>query len=188
MFDEYLIAKVVGVGLVALAGIFYYNRIAALAARCDRAGADIDVQLRHRHDLIPNLIQTVKGFASHERGVIDSLMTARAAAVRAVDPAERDHAEAEVTARLGLVLTTVEQYPEVQGSRHFADLRREMTDVENKIAASRRFFNMAVSEYNATLTQFPANAIARVAGLRAREMFDLAARRPEMEEAPAATF
>ena len=186
--DEILIAMGVGLGLVALVAIFSFNRIAALASRCDRAAADIDVQLRHRHDLIPNLVETVKGFASHERGLVDSLMSARAAAVRAASTADRDRAETEMSARIGMVFTTVEQYPEVKGSQHFTELRREMTDVENKIAATRRFFNMAVSEYNATLGQFPANAIARFAGLRPRAMFDLVANRATIEEAPAAAF
>ena len=188
MLDEYLVAKLVGLGVIALSGVFYYNRIAALAARCDRAAADIDVQLRYRHDLVPNLVETVKGFASHERGVVDSLMIARAAAVRAANPAARDAAETEMSARIGMFLTVIEHYPEVKGSQHFAELRREIMDVENKIAATRRFFNMAVAEYNATLNQFPANAIARMTGLRTREMFDLGAKRPTMEEAPVATF
>lgn len=182
----------IGTGaLCALAGggaVKSYNNLVALAQRCDQAAGDIDVQLRHRHDLIPSLVETVRGFASHERGIIDSLMNARAAAMRAATAEEQQEAEAVVSVKLNQALAAVETYPEVRGSQHFSDLRRELSDVENKIAASRRFLNLAVSEYNASLGQFPNNVIARKAGLRDRRFYDLGLDRVFAEEAPAFKF
>ena len=188
MLDNLQIAACGGIALLAVVVIFSYTRVAMLARRCERAAADIDVQLRYRHDLLPNLIEAVRGFASHERSVVEQLMSARSAAARASNPAERDVAEAEMSSRIGLVFATVEHYPEVRGSQHFTELRREMTDVENKIVAARRFLNMAVTEYNATVSQFPANIIAKMTGLRQKSMFDLGSRRPDFEDAPVAKF
>ena len=168
--------------------VLTYNRIAKLASLCDRARADIDVQLRQRHDMIPNLVESVRGFVQHERGVIDSLMTARAAAMRAATPQDRERAEGEVTTRLGFVLTTIENYPEVKGSQHFTQLSREIADVENKISATRRFFNMTVAEYNATLSQFPGVAIAWLFRSSHRALFDVGPQREAVEQAPAVRF
>jgi LemA protein len=183
-----LIGLACGLGFAGILTMMAYNRLVMLGQRCDRAYADIDVQLRHRHDLIPSLVETVKGFASHERGIIDSLMSARAAAVKAAGPEEQARAEAALSSRLGQVFASVETYPEVKGSQHFAELRREIADVENKIAASRRFLNMAVSEHNATLAQFPAGLIGRTFGLASRRFFDLGLDRVLMEDAPAVRF
>ncbi len=174
--------------LIAVIAVLTHNRIAKLASLCDRARADIDVQLRQRHDLIPNLVETVRGFAQHERGVIDSLMTARAAAMRAATPQDREKAEGEVSTRLGFILTTIENYPEVKGSQHFTQLSREIADVEHKIAATRRYFNMSAAEYNATLAQFPGVAIAWLFRTNRREMFDIGPQREVVEQAPDVRF
>jgi LemA protein len=174
--------------LVLAIAIATYNRIAKLASLCDRARADIDVQLRQRHDMIPNLVESVRGFAKHERGVIDSLMTARAAAMRAATPGDREKAEGEVTTRLGYMLTTIENYPEVKGSQHFTQLSREIADVEHKISATRRYFNMSVAEYNATLSQFPGVAIAWLFRTNPRALFDIGPQREAVEQAPAIRF
>lgn len=178
----------VAAALLVVIGVASYNRIAKLASLCDRARADIDVQLRQRHDMIPNLVESVRGFAQHERAVIDSLMTARAAAMRAATPQDRDKAEGEVSTRLGFILTTVENYPEVKGSLHFTQLSREIADVEHKISATRRFFNMTVAEYNATLIQFPGVVIAWLLRVNRRALFDIGPQREAVEQAPAVRF
>jgi LemA protein len=182
------VGVVVVMALIVLIAFASYNRIAKLASLCDRARADIDVQLRQRHDMIPNLVESVRGFAQHERAVIDSLMTARAAAMRAATPQDREKAEGEVTTRLGFILTTIENYPEVKGSQHFTQLSREIADVEHKISATRRYFNMAVAEYNATLTQFPGVAIAWLFRTNPRALFDIGPQRDAVEQAPAVRF
>ena len=176
------------VALLVLVAIATYNRIAKLASLCDRARADIDVQLRQRHDMIPNLVESVRGFAKHERGIVDSLMTARAAAMRAATPQDREKAEGEVSARLGFMLTTIENYPEVKGSQHFTQLSREIADTENKISATRRYFNMAVAEYNATLSQFPGVAVAWLFRTNPRTLFDIGPQRDAVEQAPSVRF
>jgi LemA protein len=173
---------------VAAVTVLFYNRLVKLARRSDGAFADIDVQLKHRHDLIPNLIETVKGFVTHERGVIDSLVQCRTAAMRAQGPSAQLQAEAALGSRLGQVLALVESYPAVQASSHFIELRRELADCENKIAAARRFFNMAVGEYNAALEQFPLNFIGQASGLHPRRFYDLGVERVFVEEAPAVKF
>lgn len=188
MFNEILIGLGCGVGIAAYLCVAAHNRLVMLGQRCDQAYADIDVQLRHRHDLIPNLVETVKGFAKHERGIIDSLMMARAAAVRAAGPQEQARAEAALSSELVRVMATVEAYPEVKGSQHFTELRREITDVEHKIAAARRFLNMAVAEYNASLAQFPAALVGRSSGLHSRRMFDLGLDRVIVEEPVSVKF
>ena len=182
MVSEIFIGLGCGLAAAGCFGVMAYNRLIMLGQRCDQAYADIDVQLRHRHDLIPNLVETVKGFASHERGIINSLMSARAAAVRAAGAEEQVRAEAMLSSQLVRVMASVEAYPEVTGSRHFTELRRDIADVEHKIAAARRFLNMAVAEYNATLAQFPAAMVGRSAGLHTRRMFDLGLDRVIMEE------
>lgn len=178
-----------GIGaLTGAYGIASYNRAVTLAQRCDQAVADVDVQLRHRHDLIPALVETVKGFSKHERALFDTVMSARAQAMQAKSEEERTWAEALVGTRLHNVIATVESYPEAKASPHFCELRRELSDVENKIAAARRFQNMAVSEYNATIAQFPMNMLAGRFGLNERRSFGLGLDRVFVEEAPGVSF
>jgi len=173
----------VAAALLVVIGVASYNRIAKLASLCDRARADIDVQLRQRHDMIPNLVESVRGFAQQPRP-----RRARAAAMRAATPQDRDKAEGEVSTRLGFILTTVENYPEVKGSLHFTQLSREIADVEHKISATRRFFNMTVAEYNATLIQFPGVVIAWLLRVNRRALFDIGPQREAVEQAPAVRF
>ncbi len=175
-------------GLFALFAAGSYNRLIALGRRCDQAFADIDVQLRHRHDLIPNLVETVKGFAAHEKETLGTIMQARAAAMRAVSPEAQMTAEAALSSGLGQLFSVVEQNPELKGSQHFMDLRREIADTEHKIAAARRFLNLAVTEYNTSIAQFPANTFSARMGLLPRRTFDLGLERVFVEEAPAVRF
>lgn len=168
--------------------IAMHNRVATLAQRCDQALADIDVQVRARHDLIPNLVETVKAFAAHERATLNSVMSARRAAMAAASPGAQLQAETALGNNLMQLYAMAEKYPDLQGSRHFSELRGEISDAENKIAAARRFQNMAVAEYNASLGQFPANLLARSAGHKPRNFYDLGLERVFVEEAPTVKF
>jgi LemA protein len=166
-----------------------YNRLAALDSRCDRAFADIDVQLKARHNLLPNLLETVRGFANQEKDILSKVTAARANALGARTPEQQMAAEADLSVRLAQMLTVVESYPELQSSAHFQSLRMEIADSENKIAASRRFFNASVDEYNATLGQFPGNFVSTLAGShQKRAFFDIGVERVLLDEAPVLKF
>jgi LemA protein len=162
--------------------------LAVLSRRCERALADIDVQVRHRHDLIPSLVEAVRGFTAHEKGVIDSVVNARIEALRAVGSQDKLEAETMLTSSIVKLLSVAESNPSIQAGGHFSELRGEITDVNNKIAAARRFFNMAVNEFNASLDQFPANVVGRRFGLSAKRSYDLGLDRLFVEEIPAVKF
>lgn len=159
-----------------------YNRLIALDERCNSAFADVDVQLKHRHNLIPNLVETVRGLVGHEAAVLTEVTKARASAVRASGPEMKLEAEAQVGQTLNSLLTVVERYPDLQASSHFRDLRVELTDAENRITAARRFYNLAVDEFNATLRQFPGNLIGTAMRLARRRPFDLGVERVLLDE------
>ncbi|HKG81696.1 MAG TPA: LemA family protein [Beijerinckiaceae bacterium] len=177
---------IVGLAAAGIGGGTWYshNRLVALDSRCERALADIDVQLKHRHSLLPNLFETVKAFTAHERGTIEAVVTARAAALRATSPEAQLQAEAALGHGIAQLFTIAENYPELQASEHFRDLRRELADTENKLAATRRFLNAAVNEYNSTLRQFPANVIAGAARLHKRAFYDIGIERVLIDDAP----
>lgn len=181
------VGAVVAVCLIILA---FYNRLVALARRCDQAFADIDVQLKQRHDMIPNLVETVRGFTKYEGPTIEAIVKARHAAQNAPTPAAAMQAENMLTATLGRLFAVTEaQYPQLQASAHFRELREEIADTENKISASRRFLNSAVAEYNATLEQFPANLIAWMFGMQAKAFFDVGQEaRARLDTAPSVQF
>src|ERR1700753_1516607 len=125
-----------------------YNRLVTLSQRVNQAFADIDVQLKQRHDLIPNLVETVKGYAAHERGTLDEVIKARSAAVSAQGPSQQAAAENMLSGALRQLFALSEAYPDLKANANFQQLQNELGDLENKIAASRRFFNNAVQEYN----------------------------------------
>lgn len=158
------------------------NRLMALDQRCDTAFADIDVHLKHRSNLIPGLVETVRGFAAHEREILLGISQARAAALRAAEPDARLTAERDLTRSINALIGAAERYPELRGSEHFASLRNELIDAENRITASRRFYNLAVGEYDATLRQFPGSYLARVRKLNVRMPFDLGIERVLVDE------
>jgi LemA protein len=154
-----------------------------------QAFADIDVQLKQRHDLIPNLIETVKGYAAHERGTLDAVVQARNAALTAQGPAQQPAAEGALSGALGRLLALSEAYPDLKANANFQQLQSELTDVENKLAAARRFFNNAVSEYNASIQAFPAVLFAGSMGFGPREFFDLGeTQRQTLDVAPQVKF
>ena len=165
-----------------------YNRLVALRQRVDQSFADIDVQLKQRHDLIPNLVETVKGYASHERGTLDDVIKARNSAMTAQGPAQVSAAENQLSGALGRLIALSEAYPDLKANANFQQLASELSDLENKIAASRRFFNNAVQEYNTGIEQFPAALLAGPLGFQRREFFDVAEARPQLEQAPSVKF
>ena len=178
-------------GAAAIAGLSAwgsYNRLMALDARCDTAFADVDAQLKHRHSLIPNLVETVRGYAAHERVVLTEVTQARANALRTAGAETRLEAETQVGQSIQSLLSVVERYPEIQASSHFRELRAELTDAENRITAARRFFNLAVNEYNATLRQFPGNLVGAALRLGRREPFDRGIERILLDEPVAVRF
>jgi len=165
-----------------------YNRLVALSQRVNQAFADIDVQLKQRHDLIPNLVETVKGYAAHERGTLDDVIKARNSAMSAQGPAQVSAAENQLSGALGRLIALSEAYPDLKANANFQQLAGELSDLENKIAASRRFFNNAVQEYNTGIQQMPAALFAGMFGFTRKDFFDLGASRAEVEVAPSVKF
>ena len=185
MFGLVLLIIVV-VLVLLLIGI--YNRLVALRQNCNQAFADIDVQLKQRHDLIPNLVETVKGYAAHEAGTLEAVIQARNAAVtaeRTGDPKAMGQAEGVLGAALGRLIALSEAYPDLKANTNFQQLQAELSDIENKLAAARRFFNNAVGEYNTGREQFPAVLLAGSFGFGPREFFDVGEdNRASMDAAP----
>lgn len=175
--------------LLALASVSVFNRLVALKRRCDQAFGDIDVQIKQRHDLIPNLVEAVKGYATHERDTLTSVTAARAAATSAKTPAEQAAAETVLSGALARLMVVAEAYPKLQASEGFMNLQSELSYIENKIAAARRFLNGAVTEYNTAREQFPANILAPLFGLGPnRTIYDLGESRQAVETAPQVRF
>lgn len=178
--------------LVALAlyVVFLYNRFVSYVQRAQEAWADIDVQLKRRYDLIPNLIETVKGYAAHERGVFEEVTQARAEATQIhVDPSDvtpeqikaMAGAEGALSQSLGKLLAVAEAYPDLKASDNFAQLQSELTDTENKIQAARRFYNANVRDLNIALQTFPANVVGNMFKFEEREYFELEEKSVERE-------
>ncbi len=177
------------VGALAITLISIYNRLVALRQNRNNAYADIDVQLRQRFDLIPNLVETVKGYAGHEKGVFEEVTKMRAKVQDAEDQGERLNAEQALGKAMINVMAVAENYPELKADQNFQQLMAELSDIENKIAAARRFFNNATSEYNTSIQQFPANLIAGSFGFRTEEFYEVdEAERDVMEKAPDVKF
>src|SRR6204780_1871012 len=172
MSTSTIILLVVIVGAV-LWVISIYNGLISMRQRVNQAFADVDVQLKQRHDLVPNLGETVKGYAAHERGTLDEVVKARNAAVSARGPAQQAAAENMLSGALRQLFALSEAYPNLKANENFQQLQAELTDLENKIAASRRFFNNAVQEYNAGIQRFPAALFAPKFGFAPKEFFDL---------------
>ncbi len=178
-----VIAVVLGLLLVGT-----YNRLVGLRQRANQAFADIDVQLQQRHDLIPNLVETVKGYAAHESGTLEAVTNARAAAAGATSVDQKVQAENMLTGALRQLFAVAEAYPDLKANANFMRLQDELADIENKLAAARRFFNSAVSEFNAAIQQFPAVVLAGPMGFTERAFFDVGADRAAVAAAPRVKF
>ena len=159
--------------LLVIYVIFAYNGFVAKVNRAKEAWADIDVQLKRRYDLIPNLVETVKGYATHERATLDSVTAARANAMNAQTVGEQAAAENMLTGALKSLFAVSEAYPDLKANQNFLELQRELSDTENKIMASRRFYNSTVQELNTSVESFPGNVIASSFGFRNMDLFEL---------------
>jgi LemA protein len=177
------IAAVLVIWLISI-----YNGLVAMRQRVNQSFADIDVQLKQRHDLVPNLVETVKGYATHERGTLEEVVKARNVAMAAQGPAQQAAAENMLSGALRQLFALSEAYPDLKANQNFQQLQAELSDIENKLAAARRFFNNAVQEYNTGIEQFPAALLAGPFGFRSREFFDVAEARPQLEQAPSVKF
>jgi len=170
--------------------IMIYNGLVAMRQRVNQAFSDIDVQTKLRHDLIPNLVETVKGYAGHERGTLEAVVQARNAAITAQAGGVAAQAAAEnvLTGALRQLFALSEAYPNLKANENFQQLQRELSDIENKIAAARRFFNNAVQEYNTGIQQFPAALFAASLGFAPKQFFDVGEERKTLEQAPQVKF
>lgn len=182
------------VAIVLVIAIFFaitiYNRLVALKNNRINAFADIDVQLKLRYDLIPNLVNTVKGYAAHEKGVFENVTQARASAINTSGANINDKiaSEQKLSAALMNLMAVAENYPQLKADQNFLSLQQELSDIENKIAAARRFFNSATNELNTAVRQFPAVLFAGMFGFREEPSFDLGAERDVVNKAPTVNF
>jgi LemA protein len=177
--------------LLVLWIIVVYNGLVAMRQRVNQSFADIDVQMKQRHDLIPNLVETVKGYAGHERGTLEAVIKARNTAIQAGSSGVSAQAAAEnqLSGALRQLFALSEAYPDLKANQNFQQLQSELSDIENKLAASRRFFNNSVQEYNTGIQQFPAVLLAGTLGFTPKEFFDVGAEeRKTLDQAPQVKF
>ena len=174
--------------VIVIWAISVYNGLVAMRQRTNQAFADIDVQLKQRSDLIPNLVETVKGYAAHERGTLEAVVNARNAAIAAPGVEQKVAAENMLSGALRQLFALSESYPDLKANQNFQQLQSEIADIENKLASSRRFFNSAVQEYNTGIQQFPAALFATMFGFSQRPFFDVGEQRAQLEQAPSVKF
>lgn len=176
------LAFVAVVAAAVFYGIAVYNKLMRLRNTSDSAWSDIDVQLKKRHDLVPNLVETVKGYAAHEQGLFQKVTETRSAAMQATGPAEAGRAETRFQAALRGLFAVAEAYPDLKASGNFAQLQGQLKEVEDGIEAARRYYNAVVRDLNTAVQQFPSNLVAGRFGVGLREYFELEA--PAEERAP----
>jgi LemA protein len=171
-----MVIVLIVIGLIVLLGLIYIlvrNSMVASRNRVDEAWSGIDVQLKRRHDLVPNLVETVKGYAQHERETFEKVTQARAAAMAAQGPAEASQAEGALTAALGGLRVVAEQYPELRATENFQQLSRNLSELEDEIQASRRIYNSNVQQFNTRIQQFPTSIPAKQLGYGDKEYFEI---------------
>lgn len=171
-----LITVLIVVGILVILGIYVwatYNSLVRLRVRVDEAWSDITVQLKRRADLLPNLVETVKGYAAHESGVFEAVTRARAETISAQGPAEASVAEGHMQQALKSIFAVAEAYPQLQASQNFLQLQGEIVDTENKVQAARRFYNGGVREFNTKIQVFPNTLFARGLGFKERDFFEV---------------
>ena len=172
---------VLGILLVGL-----YNSLVRLKVQCDNAWADIDVQLKRRYDLIPNLVETVKGYAGHEKGTLEAVITARNRAMTATSPADKAQAENMLTGALKSLFALAEAYPQLRAIESFTSLQNSLSQIEDTVQNARRYYNAVVRDLNTKIQQFPTNILAGMMGFKPREFFEVTA--PAEREVPKVTF
>ena len=161
------------IGVVILSGILIYNGLVSLRVRSGEAWADIETQLKRRHDLIPNLVETVKGYMSHERGVLEKVTELRGAAMGASGPQAAAQAEGQLTQALRSLFAVAENYPQLRASENFMGLQQSLGQIEEQIQLSRRYYNAVVRDLNTRIQSFPSNLIASMFGFTLRDFFEL---------------
>ena len=177
---------IIGIVVLLILWVFAtYNGLVTKRNRVDNSWGQIEVQTKRRYDLIPNLVETVKGYASHERETFERVTQARSAAQSATGPAEQAQAEGFLTQALRQLFAVAEAYPELRASENFQSLQADLTDTENRIAVSRQIYNDTVLTYNNRVQQIPTNIVAGMTGFKAREFFEAG---PEAVEAPTVDF
>jgi LemA protein len=167
----YVVLAIAVVAVLFAVGI--YNTLVGLRVRADNAWSDIDVQLKRRHELIPNLVETVRGYASHERDTLEAVIDARNRAAAATAPAERAQAEGVLTQALRQVFALAEAYPQLRAAENFAQLQVQLAQIEDAIQNARRYYNAVVRDLNTQVVQFPSNLIAGMFGIGSRTFFEL---------------
>ena len=184
-----LIIVLVAVALIALWLVSLYNRLVSLRNNRENAFANIDVQLKQRYDLVPQLVATVKGYATHEREVLERVTAARAAAMGAQSVNDKIMADNALTSALAGLKVSLETYPDLKANQNFLQLQTEIADIENKLAATRRFFNSTTRELNTAVQAFPSNLIAGMFGFHKEPMFEIAQEdRATLDKAPEVKF
>ena len=183
-------AIIVIVVVVILAAwlVSMYNSLVKMRNNRENAFADIDVQLKQRHDLVPQLVETVKGYAAHEKDTLERVINARNGAIGAKTIDEKIVAENALSSALSGLKITLEAYPDLKANQNFLQLQDEIADLENKLSSVRRYFNSATKEYNNAVETFPSNILAGMFGFRKEVMFDLGEQRAALEEAPKIKF
>ena len=183
-------AIIVIVVVVILAAwlVSMYNSLVKMRNNRENAFADIDVQLKQRHDLVPQLVETVKGYAAHEKDALERVINARNGAIGAKTIDEKIVAENALSSALSGLKITLEAYPDLKANQNFLQLQEEIADLENKLSSVRRYFNSATKEYNNAVETFPSNILAGMFGFRKEVMFDLGEQRAALEEAPKIKF
>ena len=174
--------------VIVIWAISVYNSLVAMRQRTNQAFADIDVQLKQRHDLIPNLVETVKGYAAHESGTLEAVIAARNTAIAAPGVEQKVAAENMLSGALRQLFALSENYPNLKANANFQQLQADLSDIENKLAAARRFYNNAVQEYNTGIQQFPAALFAGIFGFGQRSFFDVGEDRAQLAQAPSVKF
>lgn len=178
-------------GVAVLLVIYFislYNKLVKLRNNRENAFADIDVQLKQRHDLIPQLVETVRGYATHEKDTLQNVVNARNQALNATSIDQKIEAENKLSGALNGMRLTFEAYPELKANQNFLQLQEEISDIENKLSAVRRFFNSSTKEYNNAVQVFPSSIVAGMSGFRTEKMFDIAPNREAMEKTPEIKF
>src|SRR5438874_616214 len=176
-------------GILVLLVFFFigmYNSLVRLKIQCENAWADVDVQLKRRYDLIPNLVETVKGYAAHEKGTLESVVAARNQAMSAQGPAAKGEAEGMLTGALRQLFALAEAYPQLRAVESFTQLQNTLNQIEDTLQNARRYYNAVVRDLNTRIQQFPSNIVAGMSGFKTREFFEITA--PVEREAPRVSF
>lgn len=181
-----MLPLLVVIALVLIFFVVVYNGLVRLRVQCDNAWADIDVQLKRRHDLIPNLVETVKGYAGHEKTTLEGVVAARNRAISSEGPAAKAEAEGALTAALRQVFALAEAYPQLRAVESFNQLQATLSQIEDTLQNARRYYNAVVRDLNTKIAQFPSNMVAGMFNFKPREFFELAA--PAEGEVPKVSF